>query len=336
MRNTLLRRLWRWLRRGLLVLVGVIVALGLVGAVYQVLAEARDMRAYPPPGQLIDIGGYKLHIHCLGNPASTPTIVLEAGLGGTSVDWVYVHHNLAASVRVCAYDRAGYGWSELGPNPRDAEHVAAELHTLLQRANIRPPYVLVGHSFGGIYLRVYTAHYPDEVIGVALIDSSHPEQMTRSAEGQAMYQSNLRLAQIFPIAARLGLPRGSDFFKADPALPLETQAQSRALVYRTQTADANYAEFSVSAEAFAQAAASPDFGNRPLAVLTAGDNVRENAIWGVFQAELARLSTNSIHQTLDGATHASVIHDEANAQVTSALIQRVVEAAATGQPLATN
>src|SRR6266542_6487257 len=161
-----------WTRRVLLVLVIALVALGGAGAIYQAVATALDQRAYPPPGQLVDVGGYKLHISCSGT--GSPTVILEAGLANPSSIWGWIQPEVAKSTRVCAYDRAGVGWSDPGPEPRDAQHIATELHCLLQNAGIPRPYILVGWSYGGLYVRMYAGTYPDEVAGMVLLDSSHP------------------------------------------------------------------------------------------------------------------------------------------------------------------
>jgi pimeloyl-ACP methyl ester carboxylesterase len=125
---------------------------------------------------MVDVGGYRLHIHCLG---SGPSVILDAGLGGSSLDWMYVQQRLAPDARVCAYDRAGYGWSDPGPSPRVTEQISAELETLLGRAEVPPPYVLVGHSFGGYNMTYYAATHPAQVAGLVLVDASHPDQADR-------------------------------------------------------------------------------------------------------------------------------------------------------------
>ncbi len=130
----------RWLGAGLASLLGLL----LVGYIYEPMAEAADAKAYPPPGELVDVGGYRLHINCTGS--GSPTVVIEAGLGDWSTSWGFVQPEVAKTTQVCTYDRAGMGWSEAGPLPRDAAQFAKELHTLLQSANIPGPYVMVGHS----------------------------------------------------------------------------------------------------------------------------------------------------------------------------------------------
>src|SRR4030095_2709756 len=118
---------------------------------------------FPPPGKLVDVGGWRLHLNCTGEArASQPTVILEAGLGDFSVEWSLVQPGVAKFARVCSYDRAGTGWSEMGPNPRTMRQIVFELHTLLEKAGVRPPYALVGHSYGGVLVRLYSITYPAE------------------------------------------------------------------------------------------------------------------------------------------------------------------------------
>src|SRR6266516_307099 len=136
------RRLSCWLGRALVGLLALIAALSLAGAIYPASATQRDRRAYPPPGRLIDVNGYTMHISCAGTPGSgNPTVVLENGLAGPVSTWVWVQQEIARTTQVCAYDRAGSGWSDWNPAPRDGLHVAAELHALLGKAGIAGPYV---------------------------------------------------------------------------------------------------------------------------------------------------------------------------------------------------
>jgi pimeloyl-ACP methyl ester carboxylesterase len=177
------RRLGSWIRRGLLGLVIGLVALAVIGVIYQAFATEIYRRIYPPPGELVDVGGHSLHINCVGE--GSPTVILESGSGATSVDWANIQPEVADTTRVCAYDRAGTGWSEPGSGPGDPQQIAGELHTLLSNAGIDGPYVLVGHSFGGLYVLMYADLYPNEVEGMVLVDSSHPEQSARTAEAHA-------------------------------------------------------------------------------------------------------------------------------------------------------
>src|SRR5215218_6301008 len=136
------RGLGFWIRRGFVWLVAGLLALAVIGAIYQAVATQIDQRTYPPPGEMVDVGHHSLHINCSGQ--GSPTVILEAANLGTSAHWVRVQQQVAETTRVCAYDRAGMGWSERGPEPRDAKQVTGELHTLLKDADTEGPYVLVG------------------------------------------------------------------------------------------------------------------------------------------------------------------------------------------------
>ena len=157
------------------VLVGLILAIA--GAIYEKISEARDRRFNPMPGRLFDVGGYKMHIDCVGE--GSPTVILESGLGDTYVSWRKVQPQIAQFSRVCSYDRAGLGYSESTSRPRTSKVMAQELHSLLQAAAVAPPYVLVGHSMGGFTVRLYASLYRNEVAGMVLVDASHPDQENR-------------------------------------------------------------------------------------------------------------------------------------------------------------
>src|ERR671920_603653 len=197
------RRIMRRIWRPLLGLVVAFLVLAIVGAIYQAIATMRAERAYPPPGEMVDVGGHSLHINCVGQGG--PTVVLDAGSGGMSAHWALVQREVSDTVRVCAYDRAGMGWSEMGPQPRDAKQISGELHALLNGADIEGPYVLVGHSFGGLYMRTYAARYPDEVAGVVLVDSSSPKQAGHQPVTRDSNEPQKQIFAVVPRLARLGV-----------------------------------------------------------------------------------------------------------------------------------
>ena len=150
-------------------------ALAATGAAYQAAATAKDRRRYSPPGRLVDAGGHKLHLHVMGENEEGPTVVLETGGQSTSPQWARIQPGIAPFARVVSYDRAGLGWSEPGPKPRDARTIARELRTALVNAGMPGPYVLAGASLGGPYALVFAATYPEESAGVVLVDSAHPD-----------------------------------------------------------------------------------------------------------------------------------------------------------------
>src|SRR5919112_4156642 len=192
----------RWTGKAILWLVVTLLVLAVVGAIYQAIATERAERAYPPPGEMVDVGGYSLHINCVGQ--GSPTVVLDGGLGEWSAQWVLVKQGVSGTTRVWAYDRAGVGWSEMGPEPRDAKQISNELHALLEGTGIEGPYVLVGHSFGGLYMQTYAARYPDEVAGVSLVESSHPEQFSYRLVARDSYEPQKQLFAVSSLLGRLG------------------------------------------------------------------------------------------------------------------------------------
>src|SRR6266498_2515404 len=146
---------------------------GLASAAYQALSEARDRRRFPPPGELVDIDGRRLHLWRAGE--GSPAVVIATSLGEPGHGWADIQRRLAQHTTVVLYDRAGLGWSEEGPWPT-GKRIVEDLHALLHVTRIPPPYVLVGHSAGGLHVRLYAARHPEQVAGLVLVDSSHPHQ----------------------------------------------------------------------------------------------------------------------------------------------------------------
>jgi pimeloyl-ACP methyl ester carboxylesterase len=323
------RGLGSWIRRGLVWTIVGLLALAVIGAIYQAIATEIDQRTYSSPGEMVDVGNHSLHINCVGE--GSPTVILEAANLGMSAHWVRVQQQLAQTTRVCAYDRAGMGWSEPGPEPRDARHISSELHTLLKGAGTEGPYVLVGHSYGGLYARMYAALYPDETAGVALVDSSHPEQFTRSPEGRAMYEQTRRLGAVLPFLTWLGVIRLSNFYPAHPDLPAQQRAQVEAFNSSTRQVGTTVEEFRATPETSAQVRNMGSLGDKPLAVISAGE---QPSSWLEMQEELAALSSDSTHRVVGGATHESLLYESRDAQITSAAIDEVVEAVRTDRQLA--
>ncbi len=318
-----------FVRRGLLGLLVVLAALIALGFILQTVAEASDRQAYPPPGQMVDVGGHRLHILCTGE--GSPTVILEAAGGHFSATWALVQSAVEPSTRICAYDRAGYGWSEPGPEPRDAQRIASELHQLLGSAGIEPPYVMVGHSVGGVYVRVYNAQYPGEVIGMVLVDATHPDNWARQGESIETVQT---LGNVSAVISRFGLMRlfvsGQQF-----GLPAAQNDALRANMSSWQYWDTQRADTAAMVASLDEARAAGDLGNLPLQVLVAVDYPegphRDTEL--ALQHELAALSTNSVYQEVGGARHITLVTNEEYAPSVSDAIIRVVESARTGEPL---
>src|SRR5215218_7374050 len=338
MSSSTARRFRRRIGMALLGLIVVLLALALAGALYQAIATELAERAYPPPGEMVAVGGYSLHINCTGQ--GSPTVILDAGSGLFSAQWVRVQRQVSDTTRVCAYDRAGIGWSEMGPDPRDARQITGELHTLLCKAGIEGPYVLVGHSYGGMYMQTYAARYPDEVAGVALVDSStEPDQFSQPPEAQdsnePQQQSSAAVPQLVRLGvslpARLGIVRLlSKLDPASPALPSQQRAQIDALTPSTRQWTTSVLEFLAPAHTL-RAGSPGSLGNKPLAVVTAGAS---EPSWLKLQDDLATLSSNSVHRVVKEATHTSLLYERSDSQATSAAIDEVVAAVRNDRPLA--
>src|SRR6266571_4805793 len=165
-----------------------------------VVASAQsDSAPFPPPGRLVDIGGWRLHLNCTGeSSASGPTVILEAGIGDFSVEWSLVQPGIATFAHVCSYDRAGDGWSDLGPHPRTMHQIVYELHTLLDKANVKPPFVLVGHSYGGWLVRLYASTYPADVAGMVLVEAGADNPWRMLPDGKLVRSADLATARSIP------------------------------------------------------------------------------------------------------------------------------------------
>jgi pimeloyl-ACP methyl ester carboxylesterase len=280
--------------RGLLGLAGVVVVLGLSGAVYESVAEATDARAYPPPGQMVDVGGYRLHINCIGT--GSPTVVIEAGWGDSSGAWSsWVQSPAATTTRVCTYDRAGMGYSESGPLPRTAERFARELHALLSSAGEPGPYVLVGHSMGGLAVRVFAHEYAADTAGVVLIESMSPSAAKGSnSEGTAESKSHSFTDWALTLPARTGLLRLlSGPLDAYHGLSPEQATAYSSFSITPRSFQAWLDEGKGMRQSLAQAGAVTSFGDLPLVVLSRGLTVEPDQDWQRMQTELLGLSSIS-------------------------------------------
>lgn len=317
-----------------LVIIAVIVAgIPILGAVYQRFAVRRERETYPPPGPMADAGGHRLHLLTTGE--GTPTVILDAGMVSFSANWAWVQPEVAKVTRVVAYDRAGLGWSEPGPQPRDAARSARELHTALQNAGIGGPYIVVGHSYGGLTMRAFADLYPEEVKGMVLVDASHPDQWANipaSRNGQTVATGQ----NVAGFLGRFGLfrvmTREAETLAA--GLPPRQYAEIRAFAMTP-------AALAVSSNALAvwdsitrsQINAAKSLGNMPLVVLSVTEQALYAEVLTKLQSELPALSSNSKHITVQGATHENLVSMQEFARVVTDGILQVVEAARTGREL---
>lgn len=282
----------------------VIVLLLAGGSVYQLISTKMDDAKFPPPGKMIDVGGYRLHIYCMGEGG--PTVILDAGGGNSSFDWDQVQPGIAKCTRVCSFDRAGSGWSDESPNPRTSKYMVEELHALLKNANTPPPYILVGHSFGGVNARLYASTYPDEVAGVVLVDSSHEDQLQKIPQQPDPLW--LKILRTFPrFVASTGVIRLlNHIYQApnDPNNPYDNQALKLAKRSTTKYIVSTMQEYRQFAESLRELKASGGMlGNKPLIVISARDRDESNTAWQSLQKDLVTKSTRGRQIIAENSDH---------------------------------
>lgn len=306
-----------------------VIACAAIAAVYETVRESLDRRAHPMQGQLIDVGGgRRLYLSCTGS--GTPVVVLVPGAGEPSSIWGWIAPDVARDTRVCVYDRAGRGWSDPAPEQQDGIAVATDLNALLTDAHEAPPYVLVGHSFGGLYVRAFAARYSTQTAGVVLLDATVPRQFTLPAYPR-FYEGFRRVSALFPSLARFGVGRpayGSQYHD----LPGEAGAENRMFWFTARHARSLRDEWAAAPRAMQQAESLVTLGNRPLMVVTALKDAQEG--WVAVQDEVPKLSSNSSHWSLSTTTHASLVEHQADAAFSSQAIREVVTSVRTSKPLA--
>jgi pimeloyl-ACP methyl ester carboxylesterase len=315
-----------WTLSLLAVSIGIFLALG-------ARAKARLKKQYPPIGQMVDIGGYRLHMHVEG--AGTPTVILESGAGGIGLSWELVRPAIAKAARVITYDRAGLGWSDPSPKPRQADVMAEELHTMLVNANIPAPYILVGHSLGGSVARQFAAKYPNEVAGLVMVDSAHEQQMKHFPEALVKMANSMKgMMGVMKLLGKLGI------FALKPSLiqvgdngklPCELVAQMQGVMASSEGhGEAMVAE----SESVYAALTQPVYtlGDLPLTVIShgqldanavppsLGQQVRDEyeAAWQTLQAEITSLSTRGRRIVAERSGH-NVMFDQPEIVIESIL-----------------
>jgi pimeloyl-ACP methyl ester carboxylesterase len=323
------RQLRSWSRRWLLYPVIGMLALAAVGGGYETVSAATATRP-SMPGRSIDVAGHSMHLHCTGS--GSPTVVLQPGGGEMSSNMGWIAPRIAADTRVCVYDRPGRGWSEAVSGRQDASQVATDLDTLLRRGNVPGPYVLAGHSFGGLYVLTYAARYPDQVAGLVVVDTTAPRETRPAASSDEPNSYYLlgRVATLISTSARLGLTRLYAPVEAG-GLPPQSRDEIRASLTTGSNLRSFIDEFAQANTSMAQAGSFTGFGDKPLVVLTAGSGT--DAALLAAHERLAAMSTNSVHRVIAGATHEELIADEKDSAATSRAILDVVAAIRGATPL---
>jgi pimeloyl-ACP methyl ester carboxylesterase len=311
--------------KAVVVLMVLVALLSCVGAAYQVIGAGRDARRFPQRGRSVQAGNVRLNIDCSGN--GSPSIILDSGMGVPAVmSWRKIQSEVAEFSRVCSYDRAGYGWSEVGPKPRTSLQIAHELRALLDAATEKGPYLMVGHSFGGNNVRVFTGMYPSDVVGMVLVDAEHGDEQRRleellpvSIKEQVKRRDhwNARLDRLLtPLTFHLGIDRFQTAFGSRGLDEPSKQFQHEYFYLEARTDAAAMAEDEVDSVSWEQVKTAGNLGDRPLIVLTAGKEYdpdplltneqteRENRLWiDDLQAGLAHLSTHGKQIVLEDSGH---------------------------------
>jgi pimeloyl-ACP methyl ester carboxylesterase len=327
--------LWRWLKRLLLGLVLLIVAVLLVGMGYEQWSRFRLPQTNPRPGELFAVGESSLHLNCRGT--GDPTVILESGLTGFgSTHWFAVQPEVEQFTRVCSYDRAGIMWSESISGPRTGARMVGELHALLAAAEIPPPYVMVGHSLGGALVRMYDDRFPGEVTGFVFVDSPQPDQQERLPPGAVGGEPPP--TWVLSVFTATGLVR---LMPATQSTLIPSDVAKAAQAYSPRSVHGMFAEIRAINETVIEAKnldSSPgSLDSRPTVVLSRdvfdADPEGTRAVWMEMQDEIALLSSNSDHRVIDGTTHN--IHIDSPEAVVVA-IQDVVSAVRSNLPIASN
>ncbi|MGD0547044.1 MAG: alpha/beta fold hydrolase [Terracidiphilus sp.] len=316
---------WQYLLCSALPLSLLLLALGYV---YEWAGERRDARLDPAPGRLISVGDHRLHLFCKGSAA--PAVVIEQGAGELSKFWWPVQDEIAKFAQVCTYDRAGYGWSEPGPVGKSIEDRARELHTLLSEAGVQGPFIFVAHSYGGLMVRAYAQEYPDQVVGLVLVDTPDESSIFQS-EVLAFYSKARAMNRVVGLIARFGVPRLLRHW-----VPLDRFGLwlSRPSEYAALCDDLLSLELVPAPMRASKSAGS--LGSLPVIVMTHGQPfpgpfavLEKN--WSEGQERLAALSTNSVLMVAKDSNH--MIQQDEPALVVGA-IRRIHAAVKKGTTLA--
>jgi pimeloyl-ACP methyl ester carboxylesterase len=307
----------RWIKRIAAGLLGLLILLLLVGVAYEQIMRARSAKQFPPPGKLVDVGGYRMQIDCRGT--GSPTVVFEAGLDAMgSLSWSAVHDAVAAHTRACAYSRAGIVWSDPRPGSFTADLESQELHHLLEHAGEHAPFVMVGHSLGGPYIMNFTRLYPHDVAGLVFVDASHPDQIKRMTEAAGkplnIGDNQLKIANALRWT---GVTRLLAARQGAPGVPPQAKAAEDA--YISHSIPAVLDEEQAIVATFDSAGKLRELGERPIVVLTAakpypdtvlkaldltaaqGQQIQQ--VWAQLHDEQAAWSRHSRSETLPDSSH---------------------------------
>jgi pimeloyl-ACP methyl ester carboxylesterase len=300
-----MQRVLHVIGRALLGSLALILVLAAGCAINAAVASKQDLVRYPPPGRMVDVDGYQLHVLCMGE--GSPTVLLDSVSGGWTLEWAQVQPLVARTTRVCGWDRAGSGWSDLGPHDHSPLAYTAEMEAMLRGANIEGPYVLVAASYAGRLDRLYASRHPERVLGMVLVDAVHEDSFSAQAIADEKWQQPMMDAGLW-ILSRLGVarvlgPRLLPLLAGPVAYTMPEAAREEFAVIMTQpkNVEGNARLGAHHRANDAQLRASGSLGDQPLVVLSSTDMLAHSAEWGEGQAKLANLSARSVHLIADGS-----------------------------------
>jgi pimeloyl-ACP methyl ester carboxylesterase len=290
----------------LLIPSGVFVIILAAGVIYESIAANNAFRQHPPPGQLIDVGGYQLHLHVMGEDRGLPTVVLDHGAGSMSAQWGWIMPEIAQHTRVVAYDRPGMAWSDPSPRQLEADELVRDLHNALQQAGISGPYILVGHSMGGLITRLFAQAHPDEIAGLVQVDPRDIEW-----HGPTTGEMQIQLS-VIKLVSRLGIPRLTGLAERDAQGLPSTQFEQAAAItpsYRHLRNISHEAYLGDSAAALLSLGEELD--RFPMIILTASEP--DEAVPSPMRdtmneqhAHLAEIAAYGEQRIVQGANHLSI------------------------------
>lgn len=298
-----------------------LLCLFLIGVTVERLMEQSDRRRFPPPGRLVPVGNRRLHVMCSGERRQgEPLVVMEAGMASWSFYWRLVQPEIARFARVCSYDRFGLGWSDPAAGLRNPQRIAADLHQALQLAGESPPYLLVGHSLGGIFVRQFARMYPDEVYGMVLVDSAHEDQIERMPWARNEAKNINGFFTFLALLHRVGILRLLGKSVLARFTSLTTPEEKR--IFLATLLASRYFETSRNESASLLTPVPPterllSFDEKPLIIIQAGGQpeslprgytqdrwAEQRRAWDEIQRDLLKLSTNSRLVVAEKSVHA--------------------------------
>jgi pimeloyl-ACP methyl ester carboxylesterase len=307
----------KWRHVGEMIALSIVILLAAAiggGAAFNAVASQYFFARHPAPGKPYEVDGYKMHLYCTGEGA--PTLVLDAGLGNDSLIWANVQPELSKITQVCSYDRAGFGWSEPRPEPRDAKRLTDELHGLLSAAGITGPIVLMGHSISGLYIRDYAARYPQNLSGLVFVDGSTPLQDDRFPADMQLAEKNegaelrkLEWLSVLGVRREMGgCAPEEGFSKSAAKMIAEDGCRTSVLVAAAQELRSvpQSGEETIHSGPFGDLPIlifSQDLSQPPLPGFSAEAGKSLSNTWNEMQEELKNLSTRSRRIIAKGSSH---------------------------------